>query len=121
MRAKDDDESTTPFESSSTTTPPEPSVSIASPTVVEQEPAGTATQYPVNLPSPLLLATSMIAAIAATGSTFELMGGDPKLGLAMTAAIAVVGFPVCAFFFYAAVLKATAETEEDDRQFLAKK
>lgn len=56
------------------------------------------------------------------GSLFELLGGagaePPKLGLAPTAAIAALGLPLCGFLFYAAVLKATAETEEDDQAFM---
>ena len=54
-----------------------------------------------------------------TGSLFELMGGDPKLGFAPTAAIAAVGLPLCLFLFYASILKAQAETEEDDKSFVS--
>lgn len=57
-----------------------------------------------------------------TGSFFNLIGPDePALGLAPTAAIAVVGFPLCAFLFYAAIVKAQVETEEDDKAFLSGK
>eukprot|EP00565_Helicotheca_tamesis_P000901 CAMPEP_0185737358 /NCGR_PEP_ID=MMETSP1171-20130828/30220_1 /TAXON_ID=374046 /ORGANISM="Helicotheca tamensis, Strain CCMP826" /LENGTH=185 /DNA_ID=CAMNT_0028408267 /DNA_START=133 /DNA_END=690 /DNA_ORIENTATION=- len=77
----------------------------------------TGTSYPVNLPSPILLASSMVLAIASTGSLFELTGGDPQLGFAPTLAIAIVGLPTCLFLFYASILKATAETEEDDKKF----
>ncbi|GKY93297.1 hypothetical protein MPSEU_000297200 [Mayamaea pseudoterrestris] len=75
------------------------------------------TSYPIDIPSPILLGTSMVLAISGTGSLFELLGGDPKLGFATTAAIAAVGLPACLFLFYAAILKAQAETVEDDKAF----
>jgi hypothetical protein len=49
------------------------------------------------------------------------MGGAPTLGVPVTAAIAVVGLPSCLFLFSSSVLKAQAETEEDDAIFLGKK
>ena len=49
---------------------------------------------------------------------FELVGGDPKLGFGSSAAIAAVGIPSALFLFYASILKATAETEEDDKNFM---
>jgi len=74
--------------------------------------------YPIDVPSPLLLASSIILAIASTGSIFELISGTPKLGFGVTAAIALFGFPTFIFLFYAAILKGAAETEEDDKAFL---
>ena len=54
------------------------------------------------------------------GSLFELIGdGEPQFGFAVTAAIAAIGLPTGLFLFYAAILKATAETEADDEAFLA--
>lgn len=55
------------------------------------------------------------------GSSFDLAGGSPSLGFAPTAAIAAVTIPLCLFLFYASILKATAETEADDREFLKNK
>jgi hypothetical protein len=52
------------------------------------------------------------------GSLFELSGGSPKFGFPVTAAIAVIGLPLCLFLFYASILKAQVETEEDDKEFL---
>ena len=52
-----------------------------------------------------------------TGSIFELTSGAPKLGFAVTASIALLGFPSFVFLFYAALLKGAAETEEDDKEF----
>lgn len=52
------------------------------------------------------------------GSTFDLLGGSPNLGFGTTAAIAAVAIPSCLFLFYASVLKATAETEADDKEFM---
>jgi len=85
---------------------------------IAQETDEEESSYPIDLPSPILLATSIVLAIASTGSLFELIGGDPKLGAVTSAGIAVVGFPVCLFLFYAAIVKAKAETEEDDERFL---
>ena len=72
---------------------------------------------PLDLPSPILLASSMVLAIASTGSVFELLGGSPQYGLAPTAAIALIGTPLCFFLFYAAIVKGNAETEADDQRF----
>ena len=49
---------------------------------------------------------------------FELTGGDPNLGFGTTAAIAAISIPLCLFLFYASILKATAETEADDKSIL---
>ena len=55
------------------------------------------------------------------GSIFDLTGGsEPNLGFGTTAAIAAISIPVGLFLFYASILKATAETEEDDRDYLRK-
>lgn len=90
------------------------SVASAATTAREVE---TSASYPVDLPSPILLGASIVLAIAGVGSLFELFGGSPKLGVAVSAAIAAVGLPLCLFLFYAAIQKAIAETEEDDRRF----
>jgi hypothetical protein len=49
---------------------------------------------------------------------FELTGGNPQYGSAVTAAIAAVSIPLCLFLFYASVKKAQAETDEDDKEFM---
>jgi hypothetical protein len=49
---------------------------------------------------------------------FDLVGGSPNLGLGPTMAISSVTIPVCFYLFYASVLKATAETEADDKEFM---
>ena len=56
--------------------------------------------------------------IYSLGSLFDLSGGDPNLGFAPTAAIAAVAIPTCLFLFYSSILKATAETEADDKEFM---
>jgi len=73
--------------------------------------------YPLDLPSPVLLASSMVIAIASTGSIFELSGGSPVIGVVPSVAIAVAGIPTCLFLFYAAIKKGIAETEADDAEF----
>eukprot|EP00980_Cylindrotheca_fusiformis_P028575 scaffold22612_cov138-Cylindrotheca_fusiformis.AAC.9 len=80
------------------------------------EPEGT--QYPLDVPSPILLASSMVLAIVGTGSAFELVNPDPKFGFVTTAILTVVAIPLCLFLFYASILKATAETEADDKEFM---
>lgn len=52
------------------------------------------------------------------GSAFELGNPDPIFGFPMTAGLALVTIPSCLFLFYASVLKATAETEADDKEFM---
>jgi hypothetical protein len=49
---------------------------------------------------------------------FELTGGNPQYGAAVTAAIVVFSIPLCLFLFYASVKKAQAETVEDDKEFM---
>lgn len=85
---------------------------------IESEP--TNTDYPINAPSPILLASSMVLAIASTGSIFELSGGHPVLGFIPTVIVALVGVPACFFLFYASIKKGIAETEEDDKAFQRK-
>jgi hypothetical protein len=89
------------------------SSSTSATTTVEEE----TTSYPIDLPSPILLASSMVLAISSTGSLFELTGGSPQLGFPITATIAAVGLPLSVFLIYAAILKGAAETEEADREF----
>ncbi|GAX12972.1 hypothetical protein FisN_2Hh463 [Fistulifera solaris] len=75
----------------------------------------TETQYPLDIPSPILLATSMLLAISSVGSLFQMMDSSAT---PVSAAIALIGLPLCLFFFYAAITKAQAETEADDKAFL---
>ncbi len=103
----DDDETTASSISTATTT------AVASTTTSIEE----TNDYPINAPSPILLASSMVLAIASTGSVFELAGGSPVLGFLPTAGIAIVGIPLCFFLFYAAIKKGMAETEEDDKNY----
>lgn len=53
-----------------------------------------------------------------SGSAFDLAGGSPSLGFGTSAAIAGVSIPLCLFLFYASILKATAETEADDEEYM---
>eukprot|EP00979_Chaetoceros_neogracilis_P013004 scaffold3606_cov276-Chaetoceros_neogracile.AAC.2 len=76
--------------------------------------------YPLDVASPVLLASSMVLAIASTGSIFELSGGSPVLGFAPSVGITVLGIPLCFFLFYAAIKKGIAETEADDAEYQRK-
>lgn len=102
----------TPLYSSKEEDITEEPVSQSTPAPVEPE-----TSYPLNVPSPILLASSMVLAIISTGSVFELSGGSPVLGFAPTLGITIVGVPTCFFLFYASIKKAQAETEEDDKAY----
>lgn len=79
--------------------------------------AEPAKDYPIDLPSPILLSSSMLLAIATVGTVFELIGGSPMMGVIPSAVFALVGLPSCLFLFYAAIKKGTAETEADDREY----
>lgn len=55
------------------------------------------------------------------GSAFELVNPEPKFGFVQTAVLALFSIPTCFFLFYASVLKATAETEADDKEFMERR
>ncbi|WP_019501065.1 hypothetical protein [Pseudanabaena sp. PCC 6802] len=61
----------------------------------------------------LLLAVSVIAAIAFVGCIYELSSGEPELGSTITWAILGVSLPACVFFFLTAVKLARASIEND--------
>ena len=103
--------------------PPLPSAASAAP-IEEPKPKAVGasieeetTSYPLNFPSPLLLASSMLLTISSTGSIFKMFDEPPQLGFATTTAAIGIEFVLAGYLFYAAILKATAETEEDDREF----
>ena len=54
---------------------------------------------------------------ACPGSLFQMLDRTSATPT-ISAAIALIGLPLCLFFFYAAITKAQAETEEDDKEFL---
>ena len=58
--------------------------------------------------SGLFLGGSCVSAIAAVGSIFELIYGQPDLGLQVTAIILALSIPLTGFFFFAAVKDARA-------------
>ena len=98
---------------------PEPPSPISDPPTavsVEEEPGN---KYPVDLPSPILLSGAMVLGIAGTGSSFELAQESPALGFITTAAIAALSIPLSLFLFYASILKAQAETEADDEEYMS--
>lgn len=72
-------------------------------------------EYPLNLPSPVLLGSSIILAIVSTGSLFECVGGKAN---PTNLVLGLGGFPMFLFLLYAAILKGSAETKEDDEQYL---
>mmetsp|Transcript_19944 Transcript_19944/g.22820 ORF Transcript_19944/g.22820 Transcript_19944/m.22820 type:complete len:147 (-) Transcript_19944:241-681(-) len=77
------------------------------------------TSYPIPLPSPVLLGSSMILGIVSVGSTFQLTASElPPIGYIPTVLIIVLGIPSCLYLFYASILKAQAETEEDDKKYM---
>ncbi|CAN0125421.1 unnamed protein product [Pylaiella littoralis] len=83
---------------------------------VEGEGSSTS-DYPIPLPSYLLLVLATVASIAFTGSIFEVTGGHPELGYTATYIIGTLSLPSFIFLFYAAIKKGKAEVEEDDANF----
>ncbi|CAN0261129.1 unnamed protein product [Ectocarpus sp. 12 AP-2014] len=128
----EDDDATTP---TTTTTPAEPAKSAVpedldyySGLIGEQpgadkapasgkEEAVTTSDYPIPLPSYLLLVLATVVSIAFTGSIFEVTGGHPELGYTATYVIGTLSLPTFIFLFYAAIKKGKAEVEEDDAKF----
>jgi hypothetical protein len=74
--------------------------------------------YPIDLPSPLLLASSMVLAIVGTGSGFDLANDKPQFGFGITLSIATISLALSVGLFYASILKAKAETEADDKEYM---
>lgn len=70
--------------------------------------------YPIDLPSPVLLSSSVVIAIGSIGTAFDVAGGNSSI---TKLAIVIIGLPLCLFLFYASVKKGIAETEEDDARF----
>lgn len=64
--------------------------------------------YTITPKSGLFLAGSCITAIAAVGSIFELISGEPDLGIQVTAIILALSIPLTGLFFFAAVKDAKA-------------
>mmetsp|Transcript_14602 Transcript_14602/g.40582 ORF Transcript_14602/g.40582 Transcript_14602/m.40582 type:complete len:167 (+) Transcript_14602:105-605(+) len=77
------------------------------------------TSYPIDLPSPILLASSMVLAIIGVGSGFDIFSDEPRFPFAINAAISAGGLATCLGLFYASILKAQAETEEDDKRYMS--
>jgi len=101
----------------------EPTDPFADPMIRSTEASSSTTSssslsYPINLPSPILLGSSMILAIIGTGCAFDIFSDSPRFGVAINAVIAAVGLSSCLGLFYASILKAQAETEEDDRKYM---
>ena len=109
----DDESDLPPLPSAASAAPIEQPKPKAVESPIEEEVAS----YPLNFPSPLLLASSILLTIASTGSLFKMLDEPPQLGFATTAAAIGIEFILAGYLFYAAILKATAETEEDDREF----
>mmetsp|Transcript_6101 Transcript_6101/g.11290 ORF Transcript_6101/g.11290 Transcript_6101/m.11290 type:complete len:194 (-) Transcript_6101:157-738(-) len=91
----------------------QPATSPPSSSRVEETPS-----YPIDLPSPILLATSMVLAIVGTGSGFDLANDTPRYGFGVTFSIATVSLVLSIGLFYASILKAKAETDADDQEYM---
>ncbi len=77
------------------------------------------TSYPIDLPSPILLASSMVLAIIGVGSGFDIFADEPRFPFVINATLSAGGLAVCLGLFYASILKAQAETEEDDKRYMS--
>jgi hypothetical protein len=53
-----------------------------------------------------------------TGSGFDLANSTPRFGFGATFSVATVSLTLCAGLFYASILKAQAETEADDKEYM---
>jgi len=89
-----------------------PPSSVASKAVKVELPEN---DYPIDLPSPILLSASMILAIVGTANLFTLLTGGAATPLAI--ALVLIGLPSSIFFFYASIKKGEAETVEDDAKW----
>jgi hypothetical protein len=65
------------------------------------------------VPSGVLLLVSSVLAIASVGCVFELSGGHPQYGTAVTGGILVVALPGFLYLFAAAIRKGQEEAEQD--------
>ncbi|CAM9125661.1 unnamed protein product [Scytosiphon promiscuus] len=82
-----------------------------------KEESASTSDYPIPLPSYLLLAMATVLSIAFTGSIFEVTGGHPEIGYTATYIVGALSLPGFIFLFYAAIKKGKAEVEEDDAKF----
>lgn len=87
------------------------------PPVPDSTPEGTS--YPIDAPSPILLASSMVLAIIGVGSGFDIFADEPRFPFVINATISAGGLALCLGLFYASILKAQAETEEDDKRYMS--
>jgi hypothetical protein len=67
----------------------------------------------IPVPSGVLLLVSSVLAIASVGCVFELSGGHPQYGTAVTGGILVVALPGFLYLFAAAIRKGQEEAELD--------
>jgi len=61
----------------------------------------------------------MVLAIIGVGSGFDIFADEPRFPFAINATVSAAGLALCLGLFYASVLKAQAETEEDDRKYMS--
>ena len=59
------------------------------------------------------------ACMNSAGSGFDIFSDEPRFPFAVNLAISAGGLSVCLGLFYASILKAQAETEEDDRKYMS--
>lgn len=87
------------------------------PPVPDSTPNGTS--YPIDVPSPILLGSSMVLAIIGVGSVFDIFADEPRFPFVINATISAGGLAICLGLFYASILKAQAETEIDDEKYMS--
>jgi len=59
------------------------------------------------------------ARMSSAGSGFDIFSDEPRFPFAINLAISAGGLSVCLGLFYASILKAQAETEEDDKKYMS--
>jgi hypothetical protein len=60
----------------------------------------------------------MVIQLLCTGSGFDLANSTPRFGFGMTFSVATISLTLCAGLFYASILKAQAETDADDKEYM---
>ena len=61
---------------------------------------------------------SFFESFLTTGSGFDLANSTPRFGFGITFSIATVALTLSVGLFYASIMKAKAETEADDQEYM---
>lgn len=62
---------------------------------------------------------SFVSYYTRLGSGFDIFADEPRFPFVINATLSAGGLAVCLGLFYASILKAQAETEEDDKRYMS--